>query len=80
MPKLFSCTNSSEELKALKNRGAPEKGSGETGPLLIKEYFLDIVLKDLAGSINDCYNWIDFGSDTISFKVIRSLPNERPNP
>lgn len=78
--KLFSCSNSSEEVKALKNKGAPENDRGETGPLLIKEYFLDMALKELAGSVNDWYSCIDFRSDTISFKVFRSLPSERPNP
>ena len=70
----------STELKALKNKGAPENDKGETGPLLIKEYFLEAVLKELAGSVNDWYNCIDFGSDIISFNAIRSLPRERPNP
>ncbi len=53
LSKPFSLTNSSEELKALKNKGAPENDSGETGPLVINEYFLEAVLKELAGSVND---------------------------
>lgn len=75
----FSYINSSDELNALKNRGAPENDKGETGPLLINEYFLDAILKALAGSVNDWYNCMDFGSDTISLSVMRSLPKDKPN-
>ena len=51
--RLFSRIKMSVELKALKKRGAPENDNGEIGPLLIKEYFLETVLKELAGSVND---------------------------
>ena len=44
-------------IKNIGKNGVPEKDNGETGPLLIKEYFLDMALNELAGSVNDRYNW-----------------------
>src|SRR4029078_2606889 len=67
-------------LNALKKNGEPENDRGETGPWVMNEYFLVLVLKELAGSVNVLYRSIAFSSETNSLNVTKSLPNDSPNP
>jgi len=79
--RLLTRRKSSGELNAVKNNGVPAKDSGETGPIVIKEYCLEAGSNALCGSLNDWYSFSAFGSPpTSSFKEKNSLPRARPKP
>lgn len=53
LSRLFASMNVCTSLKAVKNNGVSAKERGETGPMVINEYYRDPKSNALCGSRND---------------------------